>query len=92
MTAAELDILKRILNGMSSKEVAVVADRSVYTIEDHIRTLLKKFEARSRPQLLGLAVLSGLLNASDLAPDPHANGYGGVGVTTMSTSRTFERL
>ena len=87
-----MDILKSILNGMSSKEVAAAADRSVYTIEDHIRTLLKKFEARSRPQLMGLAVLSGLLNASDVGLEPHGHGYGGVGVTTISTSRTFDRL
>jgi len=65
---------------MSSKEVAAAADRSVYTIEDHIRTLLGKFEARSRPQLLGLAVLSGLLSASDVGLDPHGRTHSGAGV------------
>jgi DNA-binding CsgD family transcriptional regulator len=92
VTPAEFVILKGIVNGMSSKEIAAGADRSVYTVEEHIQNLLNKFDARSRPQLSVLAAFSGIIGVSDLGLEAQSNGYFGGGVTTMSTSRTFDRL
>jgi DNA-binding NarL/FixJ family response regulator len=66
LSALELAILKALAKGMQSKEIAEAVDRSKATVEAHVRVLLLKYDARSRPHLVGRAIFDGAIGASDL--------------------------
>jgi DNA-binding NarL/FixJ family response regulator len=69
----ELDILRALANGMQSKEIANVVDRSTATVESYVRYLCAKFDARSRAQLVALALCDGTISPEDLERPPEAS-------------------
>jgi len=66
LSPIELAILKALANGMQSKEIAAVVNRSTATVELHVRTLYARFDARSRAQLVAYAFCSGTIAAEDI--------------------------
>lgn len=62
LTARQLDVLRRIAQGMRMKQIAAELDISVRTVEDHKAQLLHALEARSTADLVRFAVKRGLLN------------------------------
>ena len=61
LSAIETSILRCLAEGMQSKEIAICVGRSKPTVESYIRLLFAKFNARSRAQLVVLAMKSGAL-------------------------------
>jgi len=57
----ELAIVRALAQGMQSKEIATILDRSRPTIEFHVRMLLAKMQARSRAQIVARGFELGLL-------------------------------
>jgi len=60
----EIAIVRALAEGLQSKEIASVLDRSRPTIEFHIRMLFVKMEARSRAQIVARGYELGLLATS----------------------------
>jgi len=63
LTDRERDVLKRIAEGLSTKEIAVQFDISTRTVETHRANLMRKLEVRSLAQLVRLAIREGLVEA-----------------------------
>jgi DNA-binding CsgD family transcriptional regulator len=66
LSTIELEILKGLANGMQSKELAATVGRSTATVELYVRTLLTKFDARSRAQLVASALCDGAICKEDV--------------------------
>lgn len=64
LSARELEILKLISEGMSSKEIAGRLYLSEETIKSHRRHLFSKFSAKNSPHLIHKAFLKGYLNSN----------------------------
>jgi len=62
LTAAEINVLKLIANGMSNKEIAQSLHRSKRTIENHRAHLMKKLDADNSIELIRRAVKMGLID------------------------------
>jgi DNA-binding NarL/FixJ family response regulator len=60
LTAREVDILKRIADGESTKEIASELRLSVKTVETHRQKLMQKFGVRSVAELTKCAIRQGL--------------------------------
>lgn len=56
LTEIEKTVLQCLAEGMHSKEIAVYLGRSKPTVEAHIRILYAKLNARSRAQLVAIAI------------------------------------
>jgi PAS domain S-box-containing protein len=61
LTGRELDVLEGIAEGLSSQELAARFSISAKGVEYHVQKLLKAFDARSRPALVGRAYATGAL-------------------------------
>jgi len=68
LTATEINILKLIASGMSSKEIARLLHRSPRTIENHRAHLMKKLDVDNSIELIQRAIKMGLI---DLPKEPH---------------------
>lgn len=60
LTAAEMKILHQITQGKTNKEIATEFTRSIRTIENHRRRILKKLNAKTTAQLIKNAFDLGL--------------------------------
>ncbi len=63
LTDREREVLKRIAEGLSTKEIASLLDISTRTVETHRANLMRKLEVRSLAQLVRLAIREGLVAA-----------------------------
>lgn len=61
LTERELEILRRIADGQSNKEIALTLSVSVGTVKNHVQDILVKLSASDRTQAAVNAVRSGLL-------------------------------
>lgn len=61
LTAREQDTLQYIASGLSYAEVAKEMNVSLSTVQTHIRSLYKKFDARSQVQAINKARSAGLI-------------------------------
>ena len=57
----EHDIVNLLKEGMSNKEIARAADLSPETVKAHIKTLLLKFNAKNRTEVVVRAIEDGLI-------------------------------
>jgi two-component system, NarL family, response regulator DegU len=62
LSAREMDVLRLICDGLSTKEVATNLSLSPSTIEDYRKALLSKTNVKNTAELIALAHRSGLLN------------------------------
>ena len=63
LSEIEIAIVRALAEGLQSKEIASVLDRSRPTIEFHIRMLFVKMDARSRAQIVARGFERGLLQS-----------------------------
>ena len=61
ITEIDRSVLLCLARGMQSKEIAVSLRRSKPTVESYIRALYIKMDARSRAQLVAIAIESGVI-------------------------------
>ena len=66
LSPMESSILIGLANGMQSKEIAAMVDRSTATVELRVRGLFAKFDARSRAHLVACALCAGAIGANDI--------------------------
>lgn len=55
-TSREQQVLGLLLQGCTNKEIALQLDISGYTVRDHVSSLLRKNEARTRLELMARCV------------------------------------
>ena len=60
LTRTELKVLKMVVSGMSSKEIAGVLGRSIRTIEDHRSHIMRKLGVHNLIELVERAIQMGL--------------------------------
>lgn len=60
LTPRELEVLKRVVRGLSNKEIGRELDLAEVTIKLHLRNVFRKIGARSRSDAAVMAVKSGL--------------------------------
>ena len=63
LTEREREVLKRIAEGSSTKEIATRLDISARTVESHRANLMRKLDVRSVAQLVRIAIREGLIEA-----------------------------
>ncbi|HEY2955403.1 MAG TPA: response regulator transcription factor [Candidatus Eisenbacteria bacterium] len=63
LTEREREVLKRIAEGQSTKEIAARLEISTRTVETHRANMMRKLEVRSLAQLVRLAIREGLVDA-----------------------------
>jgi DNA-binding CsgD family transcriptional regulator/tetratricopeptide (TPR) repeat protein len=61
LTRTELDVLRSLSEGLSPKEIAQEAGRSVYTVQAHIQNAIRKLGCSGRNEALTVARKRGLL-------------------------------
>ena len=66
LSPMESSILKGLANGMQSKEIAAVVQRSTATVELRVRGLFANFDARSRAHLVACALCTGAIGVEDI--------------------------
>jgi DNA-binding CsgD family transcriptional regulator len=61
LTAREIEILKFLAQGYTSKKISEACEISVLTVQTHRRNMLKKMQLLNSHQLIGHAYKQGLL-------------------------------
>lgn len=61
LTPSELDILRLLFAGLRNKEIAQATSRTTETVKTHVKTILRKLNARSRTQAVMVARRRGIL-------------------------------
>lgn len=69
LTNRELQILKLLGKGKSSKEVANDLFISIHTVNSHRKNMLKKLNLRSTAELVSFAFTNGLIHPGQLPPN-----------------------
>ena len=59
LTNAEINVLRRIINGKSNKQIAAELGRSIRTVENHRHRLMKKLNANNAAGLVRKAIKMG---------------------------------
>ena len=60
LTKREREILRYVAVGMSKKEIASLVDRSVRTVDAHVRNIMSKLDLHDRVELARFAIREGL--------------------------------
>jgi two-component system, NarL family, response regulator LiaR len=66
LTARETEVLRRLAQGLSNKEIAEALSISEETVKTHVSNVLAKLEAENRSQAIVQALKRGLVSLEDL--------------------------
>lgn len=66
LTARETEVLRRLAQGLSNKEIAATLAISEETVKTHVSNVLAKLEAENRAQAIVQALKRGLLSLEEL--------------------------
>jgi DNA-binding NarL/FixJ family response regulator len=83
LTDRELEILKRVSDGMTNAEIGYALGISAQTVKNHVTSILRKLAVNDRTQAVVTALRRGWITIDDTPP----NGNHDTGVTDMPTSR-----
>jgi DNA-binding NarL/FixJ family response regulator len=67
LTSRQIEILRHVALGQSSKEIARALELSIKTVETHRAQIMARLEIRDVPNLVRYAIRTGLISASDSA-------------------------
>jgi DNA-binding NarL/FixJ family response regulator len=65
LTNREIEVLKLVAEGLTSKEIAELLSISIRTVEHHRANLLKKLNLKNTADLIKHAIQNGFINATD---------------------------
>jgi two-component system, NarL family, response regulator LiaR len=66
LTARETEVLRRLVQGLSNKEIAETLSISEETVKSHVSNVLAKLEAENRAQAIVQALKRGLVSLEEL--------------------------
>jgi two-component system NarL family response regulator len=64
LTPRELQVLELIVRGYVNKQIAYTLNLSLYTVANHVKTILKKLEVQDRTQAATEAIRRGIIHLS----------------------------
>ncbi|MDQ3467893.1 MAG: response regulator transcription factor [Chloroflexota bacterium] len=79
LTDRELEILKKVSDGMTNAEIGFALGISAQTVKNHVTSILRKLAVNDRTQAVVLALRRGWLSIDEEA-EPEANDANGVRV------------
>ena len=84
LSERELEILRKVSDGMTNAEIAYALGISAQTVKNHVTSILRKLAVNDRTQAVVTAFRRGWLTIED-----HSSRNGGsfVGITPLATSR-----
>jgi DNA-binding NarL/FixJ family response regulator len=74
LTRREGDILRQLMLGLCNKSIAANLALAVGTVKAHVKSILRKLEARSRTEAVAIAQRRGILQEERERPHPHVTG------------------
>lgn len=83
LTDRELEILKKVSDGMTNAEIGYALGISAQTVKNHVTSILRKLAVNDRTQAVVTALRRGWLSIDDGVNSANSE----VGVTTTPTSR-----
>jgi DNA-binding NarL/FixJ family response regulator len=72
LSGRELEILKRISDGLTNSEIGDALGISLQTVKNHVTSILRKMAVSDRTQAVVLALRSGWIPITEPGPDPTA--------------------
>jgi len=73
LSPRELQVLRLVAEGMTSKDIATMLDLGLQTIRSYRKTMMKKLGVNNVAALTQLALSSGLTQFNRSAPEPYLN-------------------
>ena len=67
--AQTIRILECVAQGYRDTETADIVSMTKDTVEWHVRSMMKRFAALSRPHLVAISISLGLINPNDFVPE-----------------------
>jgi DNA-binding NarL/FixJ family response regulator len=70
LTPREMQVLRLVTDGKTSKEIAVMLDLGLQTVRSYRKTMMKKLGVSNAPELTKLALQAGINNNQPTRPQP----------------------
>ncbi len=83
LTDRELEILKKVSDGMTNAEIGYALGISAQTVKNHVTSILRKLAVNDRTQAVVMALRRGWLSIDE---DPNASGNGVGSMSSRSRS------
>jgi DNA-binding NarL/FixJ family response regulator len=61
LTPRELQVLQQMARGLANKEIGDVLKISIYTVKDHLKTILGKLRVADRTEAVTVAIQRGII-------------------------------
>ena len=91
LTDRELEILKKVSDGMTNAEIGYALGISAQTVKNHVTSILRKLAVNDRTQAVVMALRRGWLSIDDESTTVGSNGAGLVGAGTVGRGRLGRR-
>jgi DNA-binding NarL/FixJ family response regulator len=65
LSTREMDVLKRIVEGLSNKQIAYALSIAEHTVKNHVKSILSKLSVEDRTQAATAAIQRGIIHLQD---------------------------
>jgi DNA-binding NarL/FixJ family response regulator len=90
LTDRELEILRKVSDGLTNAEIGYALGISAQTVKNHVTSILRKLAVNDRTQAVVTALRRGWLSIDD-GSGGNGNGGGPVGVGPVAVDRRFTK-
>jgi DNA-binding NarL/FixJ family response regulator len=87
LTERELEILRKVSDGMTNAEIGYALGISAQTVKNHVTSILRKLAVNDRTQAVVTALKRGWLSIDDTNPTGGRNGVGAAAGAGMDQVR-----
>jgi DNA-binding NarL/FixJ family response regulator len=91
LTDRELEILKKVSDGMTNAEIGYALGISAQTVKNHVTSILRKLAVNDRTQAVVLALRRGWLSIDDNGPTAIGNGVAPHAVGAVTVDRRYTK-
>jgi DNA-binding NarL/FixJ family response regulator len=91
LTDRELEILRKVSDGLTNAEIGYALGISAQTVKNHVTSILRKLAVNDRTQAVVTALRRGWLSIDDNGTTTTGNGTGPLGVGPVAVDRRFSK-